>query len=703
MIIEKNYDFRQRIADAIHLKDRRDYSVQPNENEIEITSEWVIVAPKDQFNGLFKRMVLDIQDYFLTSMGISLQIVEEEQPKSISFEIDAELSDGVRRIYVEDEKIVIVATSDRELFRTAIYMEDLMNLAEAPILEKGTINRLKRIRMNSTHSGAGIDYYPDWQLNAILHAGFTAIELFVKDFNHNNIGYCDINDLIDRAESYGLDVIIYNYMRSYKHPSDSDADAFFDSIYGEIFRRYPKAAGISLVGESLQFPSKDPLTTGKTHRESVIDGIPDTRPFPGWWPCVDYPDYITKIVNAVHNVKPEAEVILNTYNWGYTDKALRRELLSKLPKCVTVQTTYEIFKINHRSNLSCPVMDYSISAAEPGEYFLTEAQIASDLGMRLRATTNTAGTTWDFGTVPYVPVPQRWIRKIKHLNFARDNWGLKSHYADHHYGWVPNVVVDLCRFNDSEPNEVNFDELLYKIAKRDYGIEAADAVVEAWQLWSDAMDFYVASNEDQYGPWRVGPAYPLIFRPNITRTMGSREIQFPTNPDAHFGYHIVKTLYEPYENENQSPGVLRYPIDIEDLTRMHEIWLEGLKLIEGVMDLVPAKKKDNIDKLYSLGLFILNSVTTTINTKKWWQLNMKLFVATSREEIETILTALEELIEVERANVLATIPAVENDSRIGWEPSMEYVCDKWHLEWKIRHLNHTLTEIANFRNMTNLC
>ena len=81
---------------------------------------------------------------------------------------------------------------------------------------------------------------------------------------------------------------------------------------------------------------------------------------------------------------------------------------------------------------------------------------------------------------------------------------------------------------------------------------------------------------------------------------------------------------------------------------------------------------------------------------------MKIFTASSKEEIQTILTSLEELIEVERANVLATIPAVENDSRIGWEPSMEYVCDKWHLEWKIRHLNHTLTEIANFRNMTNL-
>ena len=45
---------------------------------------------------------------------------------------------------------------------------------------------------------------------------------------------------------------------------------------------------------------------------------------------------------------------------------------------------------------------------------------------------------------------------------------------------------------------------------------------------------------------------------------------------------------------------------------------------------------------------------------------------------------------------------VEFDSRLGWEPSMEYVCDKWHLEWKIRQVNSALTEIAAYRRMLHL-
>ena len=33
------------------------------------------------------------------------------------------------------------------------------------------------------------------------------------------------------------------------------------------------------------------------------------------------------------------------------------------------------------------------------------------------------------------------------------------------------------------------------------------------------------------------------------------------------------------------------------------------------------------------------------------------------------------------------------------EPSMEYVCDKWHLEWKIRQVNSAIDEIKAYRKM----
>jgi len=44
----------------------------------------------------------------------------------------------------------------------------------------------------------------------------------------------------------------------------------------------------------------------------------------------------------------------------------------------------------------------------------------------------------------------------------------------------------------------------------------------------------------------------------------------------------------------------------------------------------------------------------------------------------------------EKENVLDTIPLVEADSALGFEPSMLYLTDKRHLEWKLRQIDFVL-------------
>jgi hypothetical protein len=74
----------------------------------------------------------------------------------------------------------------------------------------------------------------------------------------------------------------------------------------------------------------------------------------------------------------------------------------------------------------------------------------------------------------------------------------------------------------------------------------------------------------------VGPAYTFIFQPSISRTMADKEIKFPTAPHAHFGHVIIKTFYKPYENSEQTPGFLRYPVEIRSLEKMLDLWNKGL-------------------------------------------------------------------------------------------------------------------------------
>ena len=688
-ISEKNYDFRFRHWEC-HHPGMRDPQRKAADGEVELTTEWSLGCAADAPEILLNALK-DFQDYLLVSMGLSLPVVRVRGEKVLWFQYDPERKKGFA-LDVSPGKITVSAAKG-SFFRAVVHLEDLMNLELAPVLPKGCIERKPLYQYRAVHSGCGIDEFPDSELAATVHAGYDVIVLFLKDFDRSAVGYCNVNDLIQRAARYELGILVYNYIQSYVHPDDPEARKTFDSVYGELFRRYPNLVGISLAGESLEFPSKDPATTGKRWQESFIDGIPDTRPSPGWYPCCDYPAYLEGIEQAVHRVNPRADVIFETYNWGYAPYEERKRFLEHCPKKLMLSVCYEIFARKTLEGLQTPVMDYTISTREPGYYFTSECETAHQYGISLQANTNTAGIGWDFGAVPYVPVPYRWLERDRDLRVKSQAWGILSHYATHHYGWWNSVAADLGKWSSWEDFEPDYDLLLKKIAVRDYGRKAADNVLKAWQYWGDAMDYYTASNEDQYGPWRVGPAYPFIFHPDITRTLGSKEIQFPTASYAHFGWKIIKTFYHPYENDSQSPGFLRYPAELRSLEKMLELWERGLSLVQAAED------SANGARLIALGQYIRNSIRTTIHIKQWWQLNMRLQTASGKEEALKILDELEALAREEIGNARDTIPAVETDSRLGWEPSMEYVCDRWHLEWKIRQVESALREIAVFRKI----
>ena len=67
-----------------------------------------------------------------------------------------------------------------------------------------------------------------------------------------------------------------------------------------------------------------------------------------------------------------------------------------------------------------------------------------------------------------------------------------------------------------------------------------------------------------------------------------------------------------------------------------------------------------------------------------------------------LLDQIEALAHKEIENVKDTYDVVRTDSRIGWEPSMEYVCDEWHLDWKLRQMDSMLRETAAYRKIIEL-
>ncbi|OGV39412.1 MAG: hypothetical protein A2020_09300 [Lentisphaerae bacterium GWF2_45_14] len=714
MKVERNYEFRKKLRE-VHVPARRNSDIRANANEINVQNSWSIVWD-DKASRLIADTARDLQDYFFTSMDCSLMLEKKHKIKSALENIETSIvlcekkdfpelgkNLSVPRSYVlkvTEKQIIICGNDERGIMAGCHYIEDLMNLKEAPILRKTRGEKREPLfSPRMMHSGWGIDQFPDAHLNAISHAGFDSILLFVKGLDKTTMGYSDFNDLIDRAASFGLDVYFYSYLNSWKHPDDADAGEYFDSVYGKLFKNCPDAKGICMCGESCEFPSKDPHTTGKKWNESVWHSIPDMRPSPGWWPCEDYPKWISAVAGSIRKYKPDADIMFSTYNWGWAPEKDRVKFLESMPKDITLHIPFEMFQTIKRGDATSVVMDYTMCRTGAGKYFESEAKAAHKLGFKIYTMSNTGGMTWDFGAAPYEPIPFRWMRRHEALHDAKKKYGLSGLMDAHHYGWALSSACELAKWSSWTNSEAP-KEILEKIAVRDYGKSAASYALRAWKIWSDAMEDYVPSNEDQYGPFRCGPSYPLIFHPNITRTMQSKEIPFPTAPYAHFGGAIIKTFYHPYENIQQTAGPVRYAAEIKCLGRFLLNWKKGIAEFEKALEKAPSLKKPAAAKELGVGKFILATIETVINVKKWWFLNQKLMAESRRGAALKLLDQIERIALDEIKNAEASIPVVEADSRLGWEPSMEYVTDRWHLEWKIKQVRNVLkNEIPDYRKI----
>ncbi len=131
-------------------------------------------------------------------------------------------------------------------------------------------------------------------------------------------------------------------------------------------------------------------------------------------------------------------------------------------------------------------------------------------------------------------------------------------------------------------------------------------------------------------------------------------------------------------------------MEIRCLERMAERWQRGVELLAQAAAATPERNRAEAERLLGLGRFFLHAIRTTIHVKQWWKLRHRVLGEADRQRAHALLDEMAALAEREITNAQATIPLVEADSRLGWEPSMEYLCDRQHLEWKIAQVRRVL-------------
>lgn len=668
---ELPYRFHEEL-ESVHEAGMRDRTLRPLEGEFAFADGMVLSVPEG--NDFLRRMAADFADYLFVSQGVSVRVAAGERGAAVTVRIDPSLREREFRIAVSAAGVDISAAGDRAAAQAFFHLEDTMSLREAPFIGFGETRRRMLFSPRMIHSGWGIDTYPDSYLAKAAHHGFDAILVFVPEAGRTKRGWDDINSIIRRASKWGIDTYLYSYVHAPVHPDDPCAGRVFDETYGAIARAYPAARGYVFVGESCQFPSRDPRTNGKIRPAPPDPG--DKRPYPCMYPCSDYPDWLQAVKRAVNRYSPDAEIVFWTYNFCSQPAEARLPLLRRMPKDVTFLVTFEMFEQSVKPNgLKSRVFDYSLSDPGPGGYYLSEAEECARLGLRLYTQANTAGLTWDLGTVPYLPCPQQWKKRWDALRASHARHGLSGLMEGHHYGWMPSFVTELSKEAFSEGG-MAFDAHLAKIAARDFGAQNADSAIAAWRLLSEAVAGSLPCPQNLAGPYRIGPAFPFNF---TTNRIEYGDVPFPKASAykssycwTYFNYleDFSKARFPPTVKTDWDFGALKLEVELlEGMIRKSNAAADRF----AAMETAKGRQAKNARKMSDLARYMARCWTTARNLK----LGVQAHFAGDQK-------ALRDVARSEYANKEATLELVDRDSRLGWEPSMDYIGGREMIEWSMR-------------------
>ncbi len=682
---EQHYDFQKRIAD-IHPANLRDRARKAAAGETEVTSEWSIAIAEDA-SAYLGRVASDLCQFFARSMGIELEcargIKGRASGKEIVLRVDPASAPQKKRAYrltVTADGVEVAGFDERGVGQGAYYLEDLAKLSRAPFLPQGVKSRVPIFSPRMFHSGWKGGEFPDWFLNAAVHAGLDTALIYTREDLSSEKR--DVNDIIRRAGEHGIDVYLYPLLRNCeKHPLDEGADEYYDKLLGGLLKAYPGVKGMVFVGESCAFPSRDPRSNG-CYWWSPPSNPPKPGTQNGFFPFNDVPGWVKCVRKALRKANPDIDFVMWTYNWGWAPDEDRLAFVRALPKDVTLEATFEMFERLERDGYSFPVADYSMTIPGPGHYFATEAAEAKKEGIGLYTMSNTGGKTWDNGSVPYNPAPYLWKKRWDALNAAARDWNLSGLMECHHYGWVPSFVSELAK-EAFWTDGMDFDKHARKIAERDFGA-GADKALAAWRDWSEAFEHCLPINLDQYGPLRIGPSYPL--------QLPGEKSGFPPPGLVFFDY-----------NECAVGWIGRYPADklaaqIGILRKQESALASGNTHMAAALAKAPADAKPGAERMLALGQFLLATCRTCINSKRWAICKLELGLAKALEDQRPILGRMRGIAEEELGNVRDALSAVRIDSELGYEATIRYAGGEERLIWKIGDMERIAKKIDSLIN-----
>ena len=678
-----DFDFRQKLIDF--YPKNIDKGLSPNIGEIKLPNLIKLFKSDNQVidNALksFKK--------FLKSAFDALAEIDKCEHGFILKTSIVPSRDKQFEIIVSTDNITVLGDSDRSIAQGIYYLEFLLFEKKSLILKTGSLSVKIPYSPRIVHSGYALDEFPDGYLSNIAHYGIDAIAVYAKGVNLSRTGEYDFKGLALKAKNYGIDVYLYLSLGAFIDVYSDDVDEQFLATFGEVVKHAKGIKGIVLVGESVEFKSRDERVAKHSNRQKPADNIKGGLPTPGWFPCEDYPIWLDKVKKATRKYNPNLDIVFWTYNWGWAQEKDRVKLIENLPTDVSLNVTFEMFEHYSVCGADEVVTDYSIARSEPGGYFISEAETAKKRKIPLYSMTNSCGRTWDFGVIPYMPFPNQWLKRFECVNQAKNKYNLKGLMETHHYGFYPSFIArlnQLCML---------FEGDLKNNLKRVYNAyfeNDSQELFDAFEEVSKAISYLPPSVEGQYGPLRNGTAYPLC----LISSIKPPRLDITVSGDAFW-----PGFYGQFE-ENMGLGYsdigipygLRHKKELSMLKQMLSLLKSGIKKLNDIKD-----KNSELQKVINILKYVNCATKTFYNVKCFYEQRVALKLCDNPYKMLEICKKIRKIGMDEIANAKQSLAYLKKDSSLGYEASMGYVGGAHRVEWKIKQVNYMLdSEVTYYEN-----
>jgi hypothetical protein len=541
------------------------------------------------------------------------------------------------------------------VLRGVWYLEDLLMLRGGPLLAPDARTREPRYWPRATCAAWGgtgeactpTPVYTDGHLSLVSHYGYDAIWLnwypgpdrgpppteIPPGRVPRGTGYrpftSQLRDLVERAERYGLEVVI---LYAAPHPRDERERQALRDEARQFLRDLPKLRTIVLLDEGMG---------------SMAHGLD------AWL------NTCSLLTRAFSEVRPGVRVAA----WRYSFAARtpdRREWDSIVGRFSAAEprlgymADFDTFWARRRDGRLQQAYDYCLSLQFPSDDYRHAVEFlvrdARQKHCPLRPIWAKIETRFsqEANTQPEIPCMQRWAERFQALGAFRPpilgtvaNW--------YHQGFYPTPVTELFGWL-SYTNPPPVDELLRAIARRDFGPGQEDRVLAAWADFSEALWHF---------PFYFGLSYPM----NAGLAQPFWLDAAARNPRP-WRRGFVNSLDALDLSDHATAGG-NGPENRQRLAQFNALWQRGLARLRGAVGAAPAAVRPRAEDNWRTAQSIGDKSAMTLRLVRWLDARGRLAAAHTRAESSQALDALEKIGREELAADRAAVPMYLRDSRLG--------------------------------------